>query len=52
MRDKTTSKINPQSARMTPEDWEFEGSSGISGFASQINLILKWKSFQRGNKKI
>ena len=53
MRDKTTSKINPQSARMTPEDWEFEGSAGLSEFASQINLILKkLEEFSKGNKKI
>lgn len=52
MRDKTTSKINPQSARMTPEDWEFEGSSGFSGFASQINLILKkLEEFSKGKQE-
>ena len=44
MRDKTASKINPPSSRMTPEDWEFEKRSEPQeaiGFASQMSLILK-----------
>ena len=44
MVDKTTSKKNPQSARMTPEDWEFEVCSEtheFGGFVAEISLILK-----------
>ena len=49
MRDKTAWKINPQSAHMTSEDWEFEGSSELSGFTSQIDLILKkLEGFSKG----
>ena len=37
---------------MTPEDWEFEGSSGLSGFTSQINLILKkLEEFSKGKQE-
>ena len=44
MDDKAASKKNPQSARMKPEDWEFEGCSEpheFGGFVAQISLILK-----------
>ena len=46
MRDKTASKMNPCSARATPEDWQFENRSEPQeaiGFTSQMSLILKTK---------